>query len=643
MLKEIHSDALEWQDGVPKAPTFGDIYYSLEGGLAETEHVFLGGIGAPEVWQKQKHFTIAETGFGTGLNFLATYKKWMETGNKGRLTFISAEKFPLSPDALEKAHAAFPELEYFSSQLRAAWPPAAAGFHPRYFENGKIQLLLLFGDAAETYRQLSASVDAWFLDGFSPAKNPEMWSDVLFDQIARLSRPGTRFATFTAAGFVKRGLAAQGFAVKKTRGFARKRERLVGEMGAAGPMQTNQIAPTPEWARLTKAEEGSTLIIGAGIAGRSLAAALARRGHPSVVIAADVPTASHVPAAILAPGFQVGTHPTTPFVTSAFAHACWLPDYIKAWARETGVEIQTLDTQERLRLHSVGDALGWGPEWLKKSAVGLEFPKTGSIDPAVALEAIYPSHKVTQARVLNVQKIPDGWAVQTTEGTHEITRLIFATGAQTAHLMPESLHLGLTARSGQIETLSSIPTTGRLWPQGSLSGAGYVTAPIPTSNESASQTLGSTITPFAGSVEHSPPPSPDDTAAILAKIYQSFDLSVPVQALGEPWTGIRAATIDYMPYVGPIPDWHAAAKQFADLAKDRKISGLGPMPYQHGLFILSGFGSKGFQQAPYAAEYLAAHLCGDPLPMSVSAARYLHPARHFIKKIIQSQPITPLV
>jgi len=626
MVKRLDKSDLEWRGIAPVAPAFDDFYYTPENGLAESEFVFLDGINAPHSWQGKEHFIIAETGFGTGLNFLNTYKKWLETGAQGRLTYISVERYPLSGSALEQAHTAFPELAGFARQLRAAWPPPSPGFHPRFFEDGKIQLLLLFGDAASLFAELNAEVDAWFLDGFAPAKNPDMWSDRLFAQIARLSKPNARLATYTAAGFVRKGLEARGFNMEKTEGYGQKRDRLIGRMNSKHRPEKPQTGP--EWTSLSPAYSGPTTIIGAGIAGRSLAAAFQRRGcQANIIEGATLPTGSKVPAAILAPGFQAGPQPTTDFVTSAFGHACWLPAYQHAWANTRGVELFAGSEAERTRFARIKTALGWGPDWVNSTENGLAYPRSGSLDTAAALNSIYKTDAIETATVERIEKTSAGWLLVGDGNTRETKNLILVGGAGTAHLLANAANLGFTARAGQIETLA---TTASGIPTGSKAASGYITAAI-----AGTQTLGSTFSNYTGDARHSPPPDVSARAEILDKIEAEFGLHINANILESSWTGIRAATIDYMPIIGPVPDWHIAADQFAPLSKDRKITGLGPMPYQDGLFLLAGFGSKGFQQAPYAAEYLAAHLCGDPLPMASSVAGYLHPARAFIRRMIK--------
>ena len=209
--------ALDWRDGgVPVSRRFDDPYFSLNGGLAETRHVFLAGNDIPA--RLVPGFHVAETGFGTGLNLLA-----LAAVAAVPVRFTSFEAYPLAAADLERAHAAFPELAPLAAQLRAGWPG------PR-FRVGLVEAEVILGDARRTLPRWQGRADAWFLDGFSPARNPELWSDPLMAEIGRHTVPGGSFATYTAAGHVRRALAAAGFSVERAPGFAGKRHMSRGWM-----------------------------------------------------------------------------------------------------------------------------------------------------------------------------------------------------------------------------------------------------------------------------------------------------------------------------------------------------------------------------------------------------------------------------
>lgn len=213
--------------GAPRSKEFDDIYFSVDDGLAETRHVFLQGNGLPDAWIGKDAFVIGETGFGTGLNFLATWQLFKKTSAKDtKLHFISVEKFPLSAKEIDNALKHWEELDDIREQLVVAYPDDMSCVFEHDF--GRVKLTLFFDDVVDGLKTFDENIDAWFLDGFRPATNPEMWTDQVFEHVGRLSKTGTHFATFTSAGFVRRGLEAVGFDVQKISGFGRKREMSVG-------------------------------------------------------------------------------------------------------------------------------------------------------------------------------------------------------------------------------------------------------------------------------------------------------------------------------------------------------------------------------------------------------------------------------
>ena len=244
------SPRLTWTDeGEPRSGRFCDVYFSRDDGLAETRAVFLDGCGLPSAWAGRAAFTVAELGFGTGLNIAALLDLWRRSGPVGgRLHIFSVEGFPLTAEEAARALANWPELSDAAQALIAAWPAATPGFHRIDLPDFNAVLDLAIGDAAWALAQWSGAADAWFLDGFSPALNPGMWSPEVMGLIAARSAPGARLATFTVAGAVRRGLAEQGFVVDKRPGHGRKRERLEARLPTLVEAETRPrvavIAPT---------------------------------------------------------------------------------------------------------------------------------------------------------------------------------------------------------------------------------------------------------------------------------------------------------------------------------------------------------------------------------------------------------------
>lgn len=222
---QSQTDPILWRDGdVPVSSRFDDPFFSLEDGAAETRHVFLQGNDLPARFVPG--FAIAELGFGTGLNLLVAWDAWTQSGQAGALSFTSFEAFPMSPEDMARAHQAFPAFGGKRAALAAAWSGRGG-----VIELPGLRLNVVEGDARETLPPWSGAADAWFLDGFSPAKNPELWGEPLMQAVAAHTRAGGTAATYTAAGFVRRGLSGAGFTVERTPGFGRKRHMTRARFG----------------------------------------------------------------------------------------------------------------------------------------------------------------------------------------------------------------------------------------------------------------------------------------------------------------------------------------------------------------------------------------------------------------------------
>ena len=218
------SAQIAWRDGdLPVSTRFDDPYFSLQGGLAETAHVFLAGNDLPARFRDGFH--IAELGFGTGLNLLAVLHLWRSTGQRGQLRFTTFEAYPMTAPDMRRAQGAFPALAALSDELAPFWAD-----NPDRFTLPDLDFTMIRGDARATLPQWPGQADAWFLDGFSPAKNPEMWGEDLLAEVGRHTAPGGTAATYTAAGFVRRGLQAAGFDVTRQQGYGSKRHMTVARM-----------------------------------------------------------------------------------------------------------------------------------------------------------------------------------------------------------------------------------------------------------------------------------------------------------------------------------------------------------------------------------------------------------------------------
>ena len=337
-------------DDTPRSAMFDDVYFSAHDGAAETEHVFLNGNNLPAAWQGQRRFTIGETGFGTGLNFLLAWELFERTAEAGAfLDFVSVEKYPLSAPEIRKALSPWAErLSPYLDKMLAQYPMRVPGFHRMVFD-GRVALTLIFDDANDALPEIEGEIDAWFLDGFTPSKNPDMWSEKVFGEMARLSRAGTTFATFTAAGFVKRGLRDAGFTVEKRKGFGWKADML-GGVFEGGPEKA-EIAP-----------DKTVHILGAGLAGCASAYVLKQYGFEPVLHDPNgiATGASGNPVGIVNPRLSAQRSGESDFYTAAFAQAARIFPRLDAGYVPCGSLHLINDEEKRKRFVQTVENWGWG-------------------------------------------------------------------------------------------------------------------------------------------------------------------------------------------------------------------------------------------------------------------------------------------
>ena len=419
------SPNLDWsRDGTPASQDFDDIYFSVEDGLAETRAVYLKACGLPERWAEDGFtrggFVIGELGFGTGLNFLATWQMWEQHKSaKGRLHFVSVEKFPLSTEMLRKALSSWsdiaPELGPYIAKLIAAWPDRVRGTHILRLSDD-VTLTLIHDDVQAALSGLSMQADAWFLDGFTPAKNPAMWTKEVMAHVVRLSKGGARVGTFTAAGAVRQALSEAGFDVRKTDGFGRKRHRI------EAVMPVRETSPQPEV---------RPIIIGAGIAGCTLYEAFTRRGIAVTIIdSGDNTAASGNVAAIVKPRLDRNDSALARFALSSFLYATRFYDSLDAVISE-GVD-HAPQTPEQIARHAdLAKLPALSSEQMQWTGEIMRFPRAQVIDPQKAKQGLLGRYENVKATAKAVSR--DGTGLSVLDENGEViargTHIIFAAGA----------------------------------------------------------------------------------------------------------------------------------------------------------------------------------------------------------------------
>lgn len=659
----LHHARLDWNEaGTPVSSDFGDVYFSNDNGLSETRYVFLQQNRLPARFSHHDSdsFVIGETGFGTGLNFLATMQAFLEqapqSGNGSRLHFISFEKYPLTQDDLRKALAAWPELGHLSQDLVAQWPLPLSGCHRLHFAGGRIHLDLWFGDIKDMLPQVphraEGLVDAWYLDGFSPAKNPEMWTQELFDGLARLARPDCSIATFTCAGFVRRGLIAAGFAMKKVKGHGSKREMLVGDRTDKQPQQT--IVP---WYARPAGRTGEVVIIGGGIASTMTALSLVERGRKVTLLCADGEPATGASGnrqGALYPLLNGEHDALSRFYSLAFGYArqrlLALAERHPIAFELCGVTQLGYDDKSAAKLAKMSQ--GPFPSELMhplstlevEQVVGLpcghsgvSYPQGGWLCPADFTRAAIKEAQASgllqveyHTQVSAIAEQADGWQVESQDGRHwQAPNLVVAAGHQLPAMLPFA-ELPLYPVRGQV---SHVPTTASLRQLKTvLCYDGYLT---PMHNDQ--HCIGASYGRNQSSLEFRAEEQILNQVRLQACLpEQTWPAEVDVSD-NEARVGVRCASRDHLPVVGPVARLQGLADHYAQLQHDQHNAQ--PLPLHPGLYVLGALGSRGLCSAPLCGELLASEICGDPLPLAADLLEALHPARYWVRKLLKGKAL----
>lgn len=645
---------IDWIDGQPVSSIYGDVFFSRDSGIAEKRHVFLGGNRLAERFaalRPDARFVVGETGFGTGLNFLAAWRLWDERAPAAaRLHFVSVEKHPLSRAELGAALALWPELSRHAQSLLGQWDEMTAGWHRMRFAEGRVHLTLGVGEASDRLAEMDVPADAWFLDGFAPAKNPGMWSHAVLGEIARLSRDGTTFATYTAAGEVRRGLEAGGFTAAKVPGYGRKREMLRGVFHGSGAA----AAPKPWFARPNAHSGGrEAVVIGGGLAGCAAADSLATRGWRVTILdrhGAVASEASGNPQGVLYARLAAIDTPVRRLVLAGYQHALRriteaLPESDDTW-RRTGVLQLAFDADERVRqaalaaadlptglLHAVSQDDASALAGIAMPSAGLYFRGGGWIHPPALCRALvdHPGIELRRGEATALERTGSVWRVLGCDGELACASIVVIAAAHESRALAQTSHLRLRTISGQITALPATPESARLATV--VSGEGYA-APA----RHGAHTIGATHRMRQASTDV----RAADHAANLAMLERLapvlFDASGaarldPASLAGR--AGVRCTSPDTMPLVGPVADAAAFARVYAPLARDATLDLRAPAPWLPGLFVTTAHGSRGLVTTLLAAEILAALIEGEPPPVAVSLVAALYPSRFAIRDIVR--------
>lgn len=626
---------------MPRSTQFDDIYYSENDALRESMHVFIEGTGLGELWSEnrdpKKTYVIAELGFGGGLNFLNTWAAWRKSRPKpdgnSRLHYLALENYPLSKDQLIRLHKQWPSLKLYSEKLGRRYKPTHKGLQRIRLEPD-VCLDLVIGDALSFLAdRLSTDpkIDAWFLDGFSPAKNPDLWSSKLFQTIASHSGPLTRAATYSSAGFVRRNLEQAGFKAERVTGFAGKRHMLK----ATSPTPCDTSRNHTPWFQMPeeKYHDKRAVVVGAGLAGCFTAYALASRGWKIDLVDSESHAASGASGiAQLALRCRLFNedNPLSRFYLQAYSYALSL--LLKLDLNHSPVfhqsglvqQVTALNRKNKLRASAINQLYPSAVVSLNDEG-DFWFPEGGWVDPCTLCHRLIDQGEINflpNTRIHTLQKTQSNWHLLDDENTilSEAPIVVLANGSA-ATSFEQSAKIPLQSSYGQSSQFS-----GEL-----LSTLEYVVCAdksiFPAQNG---------VHTVSATYRHASEPrelrKEDDT-----ENQQSLELALSLPAgsvtLEQSQLAARCHSRDRFPVVGPVPDFATMSNDFAELSRNAKASVNKRASYLHGLYINTGHGSNGLSSCPLSGEYLASLICGDNSPLNEKTVQALHPARFLIQDL----------
>ena len=656
------------QENTPVSDKFDDVYFSNQDGLAETHYVFLEGNQLWERWvnYQEAHFVIAETGFGTGLNFFAVTTLFREFRQKHpdsplkRLYFTSFEKYPLPLDALQQAHLAYPQFSHLAQHLQQHWLNPIQGCYRFHFDETTLDLW--FGDVAENLPQLgdymNGKIDAWFLDGFAPSKNPDMWNEQLYQQMFRFTKPQGTFATFTAASAVRKGLENAGFDITKRKGFGKKRECLSGQK----KHETLTALPAP-WFHSQSANlnEQDIAIIGGGIASLCTAISLLKRGAKITIYCEDEQTALNASGnkqGAFYPQLSDNNERNIRFYIHAFAYGHqflqWaIQQQIEFEHEFCGVALCAYNEKTESKLNKIAELNL--PSDLYQSLnqtelsekVGLPLPFGGGFIPQGAWLA--PRQLVqhafaflekqgvqikTSQKVTALSQTENGWQITTAENKtfcHEV--VVLANGHKLTDF-EQTQKLPLYPVRGQV---SQIPTSANLLKLKTvLCYDGYLT---PVDQAKTSHCIGASHVRDNATREFSLTEQQENQQKIQQNIPEEWTNEVDTSG-NLARVGVRCSVRDLTPMMGAVPHFSAQQTQYQNLFNlRRRKQPIEQAENYPNLYLIGALGSRGLTSAPFLGETLASLIYGEPLPMSEDLIHNLMPNRSWVRRWLKGADV----
>lgn len=564
--------SIEWQQENPYSLQHKDIYWSRGNPVQEKRHVFANQHQLQERGKGASQFTILETGFGFGNNFLITANLWRELGHQGMLNYIAIENSPVNPADL-KRHFKFVKLKYADWLLEHYPFPFRTNFV--FWLEDNIRLILIFDDVIPALDNLSARVDAWYLDGFSPSSNTDLWNRKLYGRLFSLSKPGATLSSYTVAGHVRQGLNNAGFDTRKSKGFGNKAEMLTGNRPGIWQADTRMRT--------------SVAVIGSGIAGTTCVEALNRRHLEVQLISNDHPNAaSNIPHLAIYPQLGLRCETRYQLSLSAFEYV----QHENPRFKHKGLDWHSKSPSQRARMSRIADQ--FPDEYMSSEADSVHFPSAGWLSHETPDGSIH-----FKGDVKEVKSIDGQWEIYTSEGRliTRVDHVIIAMGIQSPLLIDVPLiPLRGQALSVRLNKPIPQPLTGDL---------------TVIQGDDGICTVGSTFQRNDTDLK-----TRDTDSRRLLDSLVSLLPDVSPEII-DTHVGIRATTRDRLPLVGRVPDWRALTR-YIERNEAGKFVG-----YQPGLYLSTGFGSHGATYSRLCGEYIANLICNEPLALTCSQQQIL--------------------
>ncbi|NKB31907.1 MAG: bifunctional tRNA (5-methylaminomethyl-2-thiouridine)(34)-methyltransferase MnmD/FAD-dependent 5-carboxymethylaminomethyl-2-thiouridine(34) oxidoreductase MnmC [Pseudomonadales bacterium] len=652
---------LSWLDsGHPYSEDYADIYFSADDPMAESQHVFLNGTHLRERLKvhKEKVFTVGEIGFGSGLNFLQTWKLWRElNSNNTTLHYIAFEKHLLHKDDLQHIFKLWPDLSESSERLLAQFPVASSGCHRLILENGLI-LDLHFGEALDRLSKLDkrSGINSWFLDGFAPKNNVDLWQPALLTEIARLSNIGTTLASYSVAGDFRRGLESLGFMTEKLEGFGSKRHMLSAVFKTPIPTHKNPENDSQQaWNRLPGSElqnnNPSIAIIGAGLAGCSLAYSLSLRGLKSTLIESGstiAAGASAIPQFALRPRLFQTHSALAEFYLQSYLfsirqlnelsqrlelqwHSCGVLQLQEALNKKSALNFDRIEELYSSSIVECIEAAPVHPLLDRRIDSALYFPDGGWINPehlcTICLEASGAKVRVN-TEIVTLKRRDEKWIVQEKNGEDNQFDYVLLANSDGISNFEQTQNLPLEISAGQVSVFASagsimnidkvICGDRSLFPAAETNPGGHLIA--------ASYRRNSDLQLLKQDDEQ-------NVNAVQELLNEEHQLS---KELLSSQVALRTNTVDKSPLVGQLPNLPVIRERYAELSSNAKMTFDPDNTYGNyfpGLYISAAHGSNGLATSLLSAEIVASLLCNEQLPVTAEILDELNPVRFAIRDL----------